>query len=437
MRTHLKKRHPEKMTAKNRKAGSAKKLAPSDPVSDNVTGTGTASGSEPHKRRVASKDLSDSTEVRGGRSRPMCVRSFKCHLCSSAFVRVDSLRSHLRQHRELQITSQSTSAASTSSTNSLPAEVSEDKVISEPAVPQTEKLETVVSVSDTALNSIQRACENVNERQQSESDTCVLNVYHQPMLSQEGENTSDQVIEQALRQSGVLCLPSGALDCGGTTLNLVHSEAAAIEVGNEQSQTNNFFVTNDDGGSSHTVLNAITSLGSSTDVGLQTIQASLSPALDVSEGKTVVMNTANIEIPLSALSTSGIGEPAQLIYQMQPSIRLVPYRSPSAVQYVLKTTPTGCTQILFNSATTETGEPLQLQDISILQPHVDPSSNQPDNGFSQQLVNYVVSNGLDTSETSTPLVASVGDTVSRYLLVSTPMHTSAAASLQSLTAPQP
>ncbi|KAK7868291.1 hypothetical protein R5R35_013883 [Gryllus longicercus] len=77
LKTHMKKKHPETFRKKHVKAVSKESIE----MSKNASG-------------------SRSGNTRGsGHLKPFCVKQHKCTLCDAAFVREDSWRSHMRQHK--------------------------------------------------------------------------------------------------------------------------------------------------------------------------------------------------------------------------------------------------------------------------------------------------------------------------------------------------
>ncbi|GAB1598444.1 RE1-silencing transcription factor A-like [Argonauta hians] len=89
VKTHMKKKHMDKLKQK-RKTGSRKKSEPTE--------------KSPVNMKVNSLPITN-LEPSGGsqmRIKPNCKKTFCCVQCNASFVRQDSLRSHMRQHRDIE-----------------------------------------------------------------------------------------------------------------------------------------------------------------------------------------------------------------------------------------------------------------------------------------------------------------------------------------------
>ncbi|XP_064611823.1 zinc finger protein 574-like [Liolophura sinensis] len=84
VKTHTRKRHPEKIRSKKTKLQTNKR-------SSDAHHSGIAMSEEAHPIR--------------SRRRTLCRQGFQCDQCNSSFVRADSLRSHIRQHKEIRLKS--------------------------------------------------------------------------------------------------------------------------------------------------------------------------------------------------------------------------------------------------------------------------------------------------------------------------------------------
>lgn len=115
VKTHTRKRHPEKIRSKKTKHQTSRR-------SSDAQHTGSA--------------LSEEVNHSRSRRRTLCRQGFQCDQCNASFVREDSLRSHIRQHKEISLESTalavldlqhpviaaantSTSAASTEATSQM------------------------------------------------------------------------------------------------------------------------------------------------------------------------------------------------------------------------------------------------------------------------------------------------------------------------------
>ena len=87
IRTHMRRKHPDRLRSSTLK----KIIKKEDPKPQGqVPGSLEAKGSEIRKGKGV-----------GERIRPVCKKPFQCMACDAAFVREDSLRSHMRQHRDV------------------------------------------------------------------------------------------------------------------------------------------------------------------------------------------------------------------------------------------------------------------------------------------------------------------------------------------------
>ncbi|XP_029638302.1 RE1-silencing transcription factor A-like [Octopus sinensis] len=89
VKTHMAKKHSDKLKQK-RKTGSRKKSEPIEKVSANAS-----TNSSP----ITNLEPSGGSQMR---IKPNCKKSFCCVQCNASFVRQDSLRSHMRQHRDIE-----------------------------------------------------------------------------------------------------------------------------------------------------------------------------------------------------------------------------------------------------------------------------------------------------------------------------------------------
>lgn len=175
VRTHKKKRHPEKLQR-------AKKTC-----------------KKPNETGNTADD--DAETPNKSRNRPLCVKSHKCTWCDAAFVRQDSLRSHLRQH-QVRIKELENAAVAVLQLSNPPVPMSTDSAAvsgnaEECAVSHavTFTKSTLTATSDTDVNSEITAPEPMMvgvsiQTESSESELLLSGQTH--------------VIEQALQQSGVI-----------------------------------------------------------------------------------------------------------------------------------------------------------------------------------------------------------------------------------------
>lgn len=142
VKTHVRKKHPEKMLG-DRKPGRTiiKKGA-------RAVSTNTPSPTKTREDRGYGFNL-----------KPNCKKTFSCNICSAAFVREDSLRSHMRQHcKEIAQNLESTALAVLQLQNSGPSDSQmSDTVVStianmvHPGDPMETEMEAVMVASPTSI----------------------------------------------------------------------------------------------------------------------------------------------------------------------------------------------------------------------------------------------------------------------------------------------